>query len=195
MEVASDQSTARIDVNQNVLYQASPPLISTVWRLHFINPRESSQNDVFALLHYIDLHIAINVLTVVRTWDDSLPVYWILFETETQALVARGFATNAEGRQSVKVAGALVTVELFHLAEDEESHPHTTPPLEPNRWDKPLKIYSTPYVAQVETISSPIPPSNHHLNNDSHIQQPPNAVRPLHERIQRAPLLERISST
>lgn len=182
-----------------VLYQESPPIVSSVWRLHFINPRESSQNDVFALLHDVNIHVAINVKTVVRTWDDQIPVYWVLFEDAPQALVARGFATNAEGRNSIRVTGALVEEDLFRQAEEEERNPHFIPPIEPNRWDYPLLHFYVPPTGSSET------PSAHNRRTSSHTRRsrsssanasdPPitKSSRPLHERIQHATLLERLN--
>ncbi|KAF4568140.1 hypothetical protein EYR40_010464 [Pleurotus pulmonarius] len=110
------------------LYHTSPPIVSPVWRLHFLNARESSPHDIFALLHYIDLHIVIHVQTIIRTWDDQVPIYWIRFEDAPQALVARGFAANVEGRGSMKVLRVLVNTDLFQLAEEEERNLHFPPP-------------------------------------------------------------------
>ncbi|KAF4563850.1 hypothetical protein EYR36_003094 [Pleurotus pulmonarius] len=181
------------------LYQASPPVVSSFWRLRFLDPRESSHNDLFALLHYINLHIEINVPTVLRTWDEQTPVYWIQFGNVTEALVARGFASDAEGNHGVKVTGALVREELFQLAEEEELHPTFKAPIEPNRWDDPLKIYAIPTPTKTPT-HPPATPTN--TSAESHTHQaaynsepePIISARPLHERIQRASLLERLTS-
>ncbi|KAF4565467.1 hypothetical protein EYR36_002038 [Pleurotus pulmonarius] len=162
------------------LYQASPPVVSSCWRLRFLDPRESSHNDLFALLHYINLHIEINVPTVLRTWDEQTPVYWIQF---------------GKRNHGVKVTGALVREELFQLAEEEELHPTFKAPIEPNRWDDPLKIYAIPTPTKTPT-HPPATPTN--TSAESHTHQaaynsepePIISARPLHERIQRASLLE-----
>ncbi|KAF7432650.1 hypothetical protein PC9H_004592 [Pleurotus ostreatus] len=171
----------------NTLYDAQQPLVSTVWRLYFLDQRESSPHDLFALLHYIDVHVAIHVFTVVRTWDGSTPVYWIKFRSVTEALVARGFATNAEDGLSVQVAGALVRESLFQLAEEAERNSRYKAPREPNRWDNPLKIYATPFNSPNDDFTTPAP---------SYTAAPkhPNSHRSLYDRLQRTSLAERLSS-
>lgn len=164
------------------LYQSSPPIISPVWRLRFSDHREASPYDLFALLHFIDRHVEIVVLTVVRTWNNDRPVYWVRFKDSSQALVARGFAVDAEGQLSVKVTGALVSLELFRQAEEEQYNPPTVAPLEINRWDYPLRMFATPSSTSVE--SSPKSPSAVTTTQPR---------RTLQERIQHATLLERIA--
>lgn len=183
------------------LYEASPPIVSPVWRLHFLNAREASQNDVFALLHAINRKVAINVKTVVRTWDEQTPIYWILFEDAVQALVARGFAANAEGENFAKVSGALVKRELFSLAEEEENNPLFVPPIATNRWDNPIQFFSS--AAPHYLDHSATPPSSSQASSaepivsQSNVPDTPNLppTRPLLERIQHATLLERLTLT
>ncbi|KAL4256538.1 hypothetical protein AB1N83_014450 [Pleurotus pulmonarius] len=177
---------ALTDITSNMttaLYEASPPSISSIWRLHFVDHREASPHDLFALLRFIDQYLEIGVITVLRTWNDDLPIYWVRFENTMQALVARGFATNAEGQHSVKVTGALVSLELFRLAEEEEDNPQSTPPLATNRWDYPIQPQSAP--SHDNSTKPPALP-----NTDT--QQAPTR-RPLQERIQHSSLLERIA--
>ncbi|KAL4255913.1 hypothetical protein AB1N83_012111 [Pleurotus pulmonarius] len=172
------------DTTTTALYEASPPLISSIWRLNFSEQRESSPHDLFVLLRFINEYVEIVVVTVLRTWDNEVPVYWVRFQDTMQALVARGFITNAEGRHSVKVAGALVSSELFKLAEEEERNPQFVPPLATNRWEYPLRTQNAPmYKTSTEQ-------TNHH-----NVDAPTIATRQtLQERIKRATLLERISS-
>ncbi|KAF7422507.1 hypothetical protein PC9H_010663 [Pleurotus ostreatus] len=186
----------------NCLYQASPPCVSQNWRLRFTDLRESSPHDLFALLHHIDQHVEINVDTVIRTWDGNIPVYWVRFQSITEALVARGFAVNAEGRYSVKVTGALVNKDLFNIAETEESNPHAPPPLPVNRWDNPLRLYTLPPstpTTQPPTPdqTSPTAPTTTTTNaavSTTTEQKTETSKRSLYERLQRTPLSERITT-
>lgn len=203
MDPSTDDQAFDDSYTPTMLYQVSPPLLSPVWRLHFLDTRETSHNDVFALLNFINRHVAIHVLSVVRTWDEHTPVYWVLFGDTMQALVARGFAANAEGRRSVKVSGALVTLKLFHLAEEEERNPHIVAPIEPNRWDDPLRIYIPPTLSEHEPHNSPnkIATTPQHRNDSgetnefiTHDEPLVSPNKPLHERIRHSTLLERMTS-
>ncbi|KDQ28697.1 hypothetical protein PLEOSDRAFT_1102740 [Pleurotus ostreatus PC15] len=203
MDPSTDDQVFDDSYTPTTLYQASPPSLSPVWRLHFLDIRETSHNDVIALLYLIKRHVAIHVLSVVRTWDEHTPVYWVLFGNTMQALAARGFAANAEGSRSVKVSGALVPLELFHLAEEEERNPHAVAPIEPNRWDDPLRVYIPPTLSEHKPHNSPnkaTTASQHYNDNretnvvSARDESRASPNKPLYERIKHATLLERMTS-
>ncbi|KAG5222107.1 Integrase catalytic domain-containing protein [Salix suchowensis] len=166
----------------SALYQPSPPITSSVWRLQFRDHREASPYDLFTLLHFIDQHIKIVVLTVIRTWNNDRPVYWVRFKDSSQALVARGFAVDAEGQFSMKVTGALVSLELIRQAEEEEYNSPAVTPLEINRWNNPLQMFTTPSPTPVESLS-----------NSPSVVTTTQPQRTLQECIQHATLLKRIA--
>ncbi|KAF4584008.1 hypothetical protein EYR40_002506 [Pleurotus pulmonarius] len=98
---------ALTDITSNMttaLYEASPPSISSIWRLHFVDHREASPHDLFALLRFIDQYLEIGVITVLRTWNDDLPIYWHYIDAIKQLGSLDGYNSESPERLHIDFA-------------------------------------------------------------------------------------------